>query len=253
MTVADPTAAVLVVGDEVLAGRVDDVNTLFLCRGLTALGVTVSRAVVLPDEVPAIAAEVAACAPRFTHVLTSGGVGPTHDDVTMAGVAAGLSRPLERHPEAAAVIREFYGGNMAEAALRMADLPRGAELITGEGIRFPVVRVDNVWVFPGSPHLLRAKFEAVRERFGGVPFADGALSLDASEPEIAPFLSRVQDRFPTVSVGSYPQEPGSPVRLVLTVRGRDAEAVKAALRALEEGLSDRVVKGVPGEPAGDGA
>jgi molybdenum cofactor synthesis domain-containing protein len=238
---ADPTAAVVVVGDEVLSGRIEDSNALYLCRRLTDLGVTVRRVAVVPDDVPAIAAEVAAVAPRFTHVLTSGGVGPTHDDVTMEGVAKGLSRPLVRHPEAAAVIEKFYGPHMADAALRMADLPEGARLVTSEHIRFPVIRIDNVWVFPGSPHLLQAKFEAVKGHFASTPFAGGVLRVDASEPEIAGFLGEVQARFEGVAIGSYPQEPGVPVRLLLTARGKDAEAVAACLAALREGLGEKLV------------
>lgn len=242
-TAGEPTAAVLVVGDEVLSGRVSDLNSLYLCRRLTDMGVAVKRGVLLPDEVPVIAAEVAACAARFTYVITSGGVGPTHDDVTLAGVAEGLSRPLERHPEAEAVIRSFYGADMAQAALRMADLPRGAVLVGAEGIRFPVTRVGNVWVFPGSPRLLKAKFEAVRHHFAHAPFVTRALHLDAGEPEIAPFLAEVQARFPEVAIGSYPQEPGAPVRLVLTARGRDGERVEGAIRALAEGLPGAVAAG----------
>jgi FAD synthetase len=242
----EPTAAVLVVGDEVLSGRVTDLNSIYLCRRLSELGVSVKRGVLLPDEVPTIAAEVAACAARYTHVLTSGGVGPTHDDVTLAGVAAGLERPLERHPEAEAVIRAFYGADMAEAALRMADLPRGAEMVKAEGIRFPVTRVENVWVFPGSPRLLKAKFEAVQGHFAHTPFVTRALHLDASEPEIAPFLAEVQARFPEVAIGSYPQEPDAPVRLVLTVKGRDGARVEGAVKALADGLPGAV-------PAADGA
>lgn len=239
---ADPTAAILVIGDEVLAGRVRESNAAFLCRRLTDLGVSVRRVAVVPDDVPAIARELADSAPRFDYILTSGGVGPTHDDVTMAGVAAGLARPLARHAEAAAVIRGFYGADMADAALRMADLPEGADLITSPELRFPVVRVANVWIFPGSPHLLVAKFEAVRHHFAGRPFASGALEVDAGEPEIAAFLAEVQGRFPGVAVGSYPQEPGADVRLLVTVRGRDGRAVDGALAALRDGLKG-VLKG----------
>jgi len=239
----EPTAAVLVIGDEVLSGRVTDLNTLYLCRRLTELGVAVKRVVMLPDDVPAIAAEVAACAPHYTHVVTSGGVGPTHDDVTMGAVAEGLGRPLIRHPEALAVIRGFYGEGMRDAALRMADLPEGADLITRPGLRFPVIRVQNVWVFPGSPHLLKSKFEAVRDHFASTPFVTGTLHLDAGEPEVAPFLEEVQARFPDVAIGSYPQEPGVAVRLVLTARSKDPERVEAALQAMERGLPVKAARG----------
>lgn len=246
---ADPTAAVVVIGDEVLSGGVTDVNSVFLCRALVELGVAVRRVVVVPDVVDDIAAEVAACAKAHTHVLTTGGVGPTHDDVTMAGVAAALRRPLVRNAHAERVIRDFYGTEMAEAALRMADLPDGAELIVAEGIRFPVIRIDNVWVFPGSPHLLQAKFQAVREHFASAPFVTIRLGVNAGEPEIAGFLKRVQGRFPGVALGSYPQEPGEPVRLILTLKGKDEKGVNAARAALEKGLSGRLAP-LPGEGGG---
>ncbi|MFQ5509106.1 MAG: competence/damage-inducible protein A [Leptospirillia bacterium] len=236
--VEDATAAILVIGDEVLAAGVEDINSVFLCRRLCELGVAVRRVVVLPDVIDEIAAEVAACAPRYTHLITTGGVGPTHDDVTMQGVAAGLGVSLFRNPESEAVIRNFYGEDMTEAALAMADLPEGAALIGGPGMRFPVIRVNNVWVFPGSPHLLKTKFNAVSGHFKSTPFVTCALRLNAGEPEIAPFLARVQEDHPRVAIGSYPQEPGQPVRLILTLKSKDADALDATRKALEAGLAE---------------
>jgi molybdenum cofactor synthesis domain-containing protein len=234
--VSEPSAAVVVIGEEVLAARVTDVNSTYLCRRLTELGVAVRRVAVVPDEVAAIAEEVALCAARHTHVITTGGVGPTHDDVTMAGVALGLKRKLVRDPQAERMIRDFYGGDMDPSALRMAEVPEGTELVTGEGLRFPVVHVENVWVLPGSPHLCRSKFEAVQARFASTPFVEAQLRVNAGEPEIARFLGEVQARFADVAIGSYPQEPGQPVRLILTLKAKDAARVAAARQALEAGL-----------------
>lgn len=233
---ADPSAAIVVIGDEVLSGRVNDLNSLFLCRRLHDLGVAVRRVVVVPDEVALIARDVADCAAGYTHVITSGGVGPTHDDVTMQGVAAAFAMGMRRHPVAERAIRDFYGSDMAEAALRMADVPDGAELILSPEMRFPVVRVRNVWVFPGSPHLLRKKFEMVAGRFASTPYRTATLALNTGEPEIAPFLGDVQRRFPDVAIGSYPQEPGATVRLVITLKGKDPERVTACHRELAAGL-----------------
>lgn len=232
----EPSAAILVIGDEVLSARVTDVNSVYLCRRLDELGVAVGRVVVVPDVVAQIAADVAELSASFTHVITTGGVGPTHDDVTMAGVAAAFDMPLVRHPVAERAIRDFYGADMADAALRMADLPKGAELVLEADMRFPVVHVGNVWIFPGSPHLLKMKFERVSDRFASTPYHTERLALNTGEPEIAPFLSQVQDRFADVAIGSYPQEPGEPVRLIITLKGKNADRVAAVLAALKEGL-----------------
>ncbi len=233
-----PTIALVVIGDEVLSGRVEDLNSTYLSRRLTELGCAVERVVVIPDDVQQIATDVADCAARFSHVITTGGVGPTHDDVSMAGVAAAFSRSLERHAEAEAAIRNFYHNEMNEAALRMADLPAGAELILKPGMRFPVVRVKNVWVFPGSPHLLQRKFESVCEYFTGTPYITRELRLNSGEPEIARFLTDIQRRFTDVTLGSYPQEPGADFRLLLTLKGKQQTAVDAAYAALQEGLTE---------------
>lgn len=234
MGTTDPTCAIIVIGDEVLGGRVEEVNASYLCRKMTDLGVTVRRVLIVPDEVDYIAREVADCAKSFTYVLTSGGVGPTHDDVTMEGVAKAFDVPLVRNLEAEEAIRAFYGEHMADSALSMADLPEGVELILGEGIRFPVLRMRNVWVFPGSPHLMKAKFKAVREQFAGTPFASAQIAVNVNEPEIADLLRKVQERHDDVAIGSYPQEPGAQVRLIITLKGRKegrVETVRAELVA----------------------
>jgi len=233
-----PSAAVLVIGDEVLSARVTDVNSVYLCRRLHELGVDVGRVVVVPDVVEQIAADVAELSAHFTHVITTGGVGPTHDDVTMAGVATAFNMPLVRHPLAEQAIRDFYGADMAQAALRMADLPQGAELVLEAGMRFPVVHVGNVWIFPGSPHLLKSKFERVADRFASTPYHTAQLALNTGEPEITPFLTEVQERFADVAIGSYPQEPGEPVRLIITLKGKDPKRVGEVLTVLAEGLGE---------------
>ncbi|MDH5526927.1 MAG: competence/damage-inducible protein A [Nitrospirota bacterium] len=235
-----PTAGIVIIGDEVLSAAVREVNSVFLCEELVKLGVAVRRVVMAPDLVEEIAADVSDCAARFDHVLTSGGVGPTHDDVTMQGVAAAFGRPLVRSAEAERIIRNFYGADMADAALRMADVPEGAELVMPEGMRFPVVRVENVWVFPGSPHLMRAKFNAIKDRFASTPFIMEQISVNAGEPEIAPFLESVQNDHPQVAIGSYPQEPGEPVQLILTIKGKDHSAVTRVVDCLRAGLAGKI-------------
>src|SRR5438046_2315085 len=163
------TAGIILIGNEILSGKTVDANAAYLCRELRELGVEVRRVVVIPDEVSLIAEEVAAFSKAFDLVFTSGGVGPTHDDVTIEGVARAMGVPVVRHPELVALLERYYRDKVTDAALRMAEIPEGAELITGNGLRFPNVAMRNVYVLPGVPEIFRRKFDAMRERFRDAP------------------------------------------------------------------------------------
>src|SRR2546425_11005767 len=125
----DKTAAIIVIGNEILSGKVVDTNSAFLAQELRRLGVTLSRILVIPDDLDAIAGAIRTYRPAFDVIFTSGGVGPTHDDVTMEGVARGLNRPVLRHPLLEQKIREYSGNKINAARLKMAEVPEGAELI----------------------------------------------------------------------------------------------------------------------------
>ena len=163
------TAGILLIGNEILSGKITDANAAYLCRELRALGVEVRRITVIPDEVDLIAAEVRAFSAAYDVVFTSGGVGPTHDDVTIEGVARAMTVPVVRHPALVELLERYYRGRITEASLRMAEVPEGAELVGGETVRFPTVMMRNVYVLPGVPEIFRAKFEALRERFRDQP------------------------------------------------------------------------------------
>ena len=152
------TAGIILIGNEILSGKIRDENAAYLCRELRALGVDVRRIAVIPDEVGLIADEVATFTKAFDLVFTSGGVGPTHDDVTIEGVARAMAVPVVRHPELVALLERYYRGKVTEAALRMAEIPEGAELVTGGTLRFPTVLMRNVYVLPGVPEIFRQKF-----------------------------------------------------------------------------------------------
>lgn len=230
-----PTAALLIIGDEILTGKFADENGPWLVSRLRALGCDTRRLVVVPDLVDEIADEVAR-ARSFDHVITTGGVGPTHDDVTFEGVAKGLARPLVVAPELVALLSRA-GLPAIDTNLRMCRIPAGYTL---ERVRspFPVVRAGNTWVFPGVPALLRRQFDDVAEAFRGVPPATARRTTRRREVDVAPALTAVAARFPTVTIGSYPRwgEGLAEEELVLTLESRDADALAAAVAALDDVL-----------------
>ncbi len=245
---ADPTAAVLVIGNEILSGKVDDENARYLIGELRRLGVSLRRIEVVPDLVEEIAEPAARGPPppgRVDHLFTSGGVGPTHDDVTLRAVGEAFGLPIVRHPELEELLRDRYGARLHERDLRMADLPAGARLEHGPGrpgTRWPVVVVRNVWILPGVPSIFRAKFEAVRELFRAPPIHGRALYSRAGEGEIAGRLDETVAAFPGVDVGSYPHLEAVDYRVKITLDGRDRAAVDAALAFLAGRLGEAVVK-----------
>src|SRR5512139_387669 len=153
MVMQDKTAAIIVIGNEILSGKVVDTNAAFLCRELRTLAVALRRILVIPDELEAIAEAVCAYKPAFDVIFTSGGVGPTHDDVTMAGIALALNRRVIRHPLLEEKIRAFSGDKMNEARLKLAEVPEGAELIFAGDVTFPTVMIENIYILPGIPEI----------------------------------------------------------------------------------------------------
>jgi molybdenum cofactor synthesis domain-containing protein len=245
METAAPTAALLVIGNEILSGKVTDENAPYLARELRSLGVTVERIEVVPDVERDIAATVRDLAARFDLVFTSGGVGPTHDDVTLPAVAAAFGMPLQRHPELERLLREGFGPRLHERDLRMADIPSGARLEhgpAGPGAIWPVVVVRNVWILPGVPSILRRKFEAVRELFRSAPIHARAVYSRDGEGSIAGLLDAVVAAFPTVEIGSYPHLDALDYRVKITLDGRDRAAVDAATAQLVARLGEAAVR-----------
>jgi molybdenum cofactor synthesis domain-containing protein len=229
---AIPTAAILVIGDEILSGKTDDLNARLLIGELRELGVALRRILVVPDEVEDVAAAARDLAGRFDHVFTSGGVGPTHDDVTITGIARALDRPVVRHPELEAKIRAYFGEEADESRLRMADVPAGAELIQAPDLRWPVLACGNIYILPGVPELFRRKFEAIRERFRVAPFYHHAIFTREDEFDIASRLRQVADTHPGVALGSYPNFSSPDYRVKLTLESKDRAALEAATDAL---------------------
>lgn len=218
---------VIIVGDEILTGKFADENGPYLIRRLRGLGADLERVLVLPDVVGVIADEVARAAARTDFVLTTGGVGPTHDDVTVEAIARAFDLRLEVSDALVALMRR-YGMQIDDTTLRMARIPEGAELVHGAHGHYPVLRVRNVYAFPGVPRLMRDKFESLAERFAGPSIHTARLYTRQRESDIAARLSAVQARWPEVAMGSYPRADEGPYRVIVTLESRDPEALRNA-------------------------
>ncbi len=227
------TAGILIIGNEILTGKVQDENAPYLLAELRKQGVDVERVLVVPDVVETIATDVRDLSRSFDYVLTSGGVGPTHDDVTMEGVARAFGRELKRHPRMDELLHQALRGRETnESHLKMTELPEGAELIETPDLWFPLVLVENVYVFPGIPSLLRAKFEGARERFVGQKVYLRNLYVTCIETDIAQDLNELLGEFPDLMVGSYPRFSDEGFRTLITLESRDPAYVSRALDAL---------------------
>jgi len=229
-----PSAALVVVGNEVLSAKVVDENGPWLAGRLHQLGIELRSIQTVRDRIDEIAEALLRERPRVGWILTSGGVGPTHDDVTVAGVAAALGRPVVRDPRLAEIYRAIYlrrrGVELPEAGLRMADVPEGTELLGDPG--FPTLVCDGVIMLPGVPKFLRYQFDRFAGELQGEPFHLACVYVSVVEDQIAPALTAVAEAHPRVEVGSYPRFDDADHAVKLTVEGRDLAAVVEALEAL---------------------
>ena len=240
---AAPTAAIIVIGDEVLSGKVEEQNARFLVRELRALGVAVRRIEVIPDVASAIVASVQSAAAGFDHVFTTGGIGPTHDDVTIPAIAAAFGAKVVRNPELADMIRGATAHEFHERNLRMADVPEGALLLRDpQASCWPVIAIRNVYILPGVPSILQRKFAMVRERFRASPFFSRAVYSRVGEGAIADMLDRAAADFPHVAIGSYPHIEATDHKVLITLDGRDKALVDEAFARIVAGLGPALVR-----------
>jgi molybdenum cofactor synthesis domain-containing protein len=240
-----PTAGIVIIGDEILSGKFVEENAAFLIGELRALGVELRRITVIPDDRDDIAATVLEASKRYDHVFTSGGVGPTHDDITIAAIAHAFGVGVERHPELEAKIRAYWKDRLAAANLRLADIPIGSTLVYGKDDVWPVVSFANVYILPGVPALFRRKFVDIRDRFRAEPVTAARLYLDIEEGELAPQLDAIVAAHPSVKLGSYPRFSERDFRVLVTLEGPAFTEVSAAFDALAARLSARVVRTEP--------
>jgi molybdenum cofactor synthesis domain-containing protein len=231
------TAGIIVIGNEILSGKTRDENSPYLVRELRDLGVDVRKICVVPDELRLISHEVKDFSKSYDYVFTTGGVGPTHDDLTMNGIAVAFGVRIQRNPELESNIRNFYAPELIDGNLRMADVPEGARLLGGQGLWFPVIAVENVYIFPGVPEILRKKFDRIKETFRDAPFYLREIYLKADEGQIAATLHEVLAEFPNLLLGSYPYFDNRDYSIKLTLESKDSAYLERAHASLVSQLA----------------
>jgi len=222
-------AGIVVIGNEILSGKTVDSNSAFLARELRQLGVTLKRITVIPDDLDDIATTIREFRQKFDLVFTSGGVGPTHDDITIEGVARGLGCRVVIHPFLENKIREYLNGKTPNSAhLKMAEVPEGAELLMHDQIRFPTIKIENIYILPGIPEILQQKFHALKERFTVDPYFLKIIYTNELESAIASSLNDTLKVYPDLLLGSYPKIDNSEYRVKLTLESKDKDYVERA-------------------------
>lgn len=222
------TAGILIIGNEILSGKTADENAVFLVRELRELGVDVRKISVIADDVETIAAEVRSFSRTYDYVFTTGGVGPTHDDLTMEGISHAFGLKIKRDPELEAALRGYYAAELVGPNLRMADVPEGARFVGAPGLWFPVIVVENVYIFPGVPEIFQRKFRRIRELFRDEPYHMKEVFLRADEGQIAAVLHDILARFPSLLLGSYPYFDDRAYSIKLTLESKDSSYLDAA-------------------------
>src|SRR5215471_18132276 len=245
------TACLLIIGNEILSGRTKDANLQFLALELNKLGVRLMEVRVVPDVEQTIVATVNEVRAKFDYVFTTGGIGPTHDDITSECVAAAFGVPWEPHPEAwARMERSYKPGEFNAARQRMATMPRGATLIDNAMSVAPGFQIGNVYVMAGVPRVMQSMFEWLAPRLqGGTPIVSRAVHVTGlAEGIIAAPLGEVQARYPAVDIGSYPFYRPSGNGVSIVAKGTDVAAAEAAIAEVTVIITGFGKVPIPGEP-----
>ena len=204
------TAAMLVIGNEILSGRTQDANINYLAKTMTEIGVRLSEARVVPDQEAIVVEAVNDLRRRYAYLFTSGGIGPTHDDITVDCIAKAFGVAVIEHPEARRILEDFYGEQLTEARLRMARAPEGASLVINPVSGAPGIRIENVYIFAGVPRIFRGMVDGIAgELRTGAKLLSQTIVVQSPESVLAGLLLETQSNHPDVEIGSYPfQRPG---------------------------------------------
>jgi len=243
------TAALAIIGNEILSGRTQDANLNHLAKTLNGWGVEMREARVVPDIESEIVAAINALRARYDYVFTTGGIGPTHDDITADSIAKAFGLPLVEHPAAIALLEHYYPpGELTVVRRRMARVPEGADLIENPISKAPGFKIENVFVLAGVPSIMRAQLQGARGFIaGGRSVISRTVSVLVGESKIAELLETAQGQFPDVDMGSYPFFKRNALGTALVLRGREEARLAAAYDVLVGALTAAGIEGHPGE------
>lgn len=236
------TAGIIIIGDEILSGKVQDCNSFFMAKELWSHGIQLCRISIIPDSIDEIAEEVRNFSRKFDCVFTSGGIGPTHDDVTIEGISKAFDvKPVIN--ETLKEILEKRQGNLSPEQMKMAEVPSGAELFSDGTLSFPLIKFKNIFIFPGIPELLRKKFFAIEKLFNEPLIRLRKVYLNESESEIAPLLNEIVNNYKNVKIGSYPVIDNIAYSLMVTLESLDGARLDLALKSLLDRLpGEKIVR-----------
>lgn len=236
---ARQTVRLVIIGNEVLSGKVVDANSPWLLGRLRQIGAVCTGVRVIPDTMGEVAQTVSTEADSADWVITTGGVGPTHDDITMAGIARGFDVAVIEDPSLLAILASHMGDDLTETQRRLARVPEGAELLDGGA--FPTVKFRNVFILPGVPALVRRKFERIEQHFAGDRLPCAAVRTTLRETELAPYLEATLEEVPDADIGSYPRRGEEGWRVLLTLEAPSREALNRCLATLLARLPSEAV------------
>jgi len=232
------TAAILVIGNEILSGRTREANAHLAARRLFECGCKLAEIAVIPDIEECIVSTLNRLRANFDAVITSGGIGPTHDDITMDSIATAFERKLIEHPYIVQAMTEHFGKDgLNDGRRRMARVPEGAKLIRCRKTIAPGARIDNVYVLAGVPDIFASQLDVILENFGGERFVRHEIEVELAESSFAAALNRIQTQFPTVEIGSYPGRCGNQPCGKICLSAKDEEKLLAAQQAVQAMLA----------------
>ena len=244
------TAALVVIGDEILSGRTQDRNVEQVALWLNDQGIRLAEVRIVPDETPRIVEAVNALRAAHDYLFTTGGIGPTHDDITVDAIAAAFGVPVVVHPHARAILEDYYRdrpGGLTEARLRMARTPEGAELIPNPSSGAPGVKIGNVYILAGVPHIAASMIEALTGKLeGGRPVVSVTVGARAPESDVADLLRETEEAHPGVAIGSYPFFKDGRYGANFVIRSEDVELARETGSDLSQRLREAGFEPVEG-------
>ena len=240
------TAGIIIIGDEILSGKIHDLNSQFMVKELRLHGIDLRRISVIPDDVHEIANEVKKFSERFDYVFTAGGIGPTHDDVTIVGIAKAFNVKLILNDSIKKFLHKRYGRKLTPEQLKMAEVPEGAELIKDETIAFPLLIFKNIYILPGIPVFLEKKFFVIEKLFHEQPFLLKKVYVKEYEPAIAPRLNEIVKNHKDVKIGSYPVVGNKDYYVMVTLESLDGKNLNSALDDLLQKIPKKKIVKVEG-------